>query len=48
MIKVTFSATYKLGKKTKTSVFGEYMNADADYKLRALALNWTVVKVEAA
>ncbi|MEZ0208842.1 MAG: hypothetical protein ACAH17_01540 [Candidatus Paceibacterota bacterium] len=51
-IKVTFKSVYKAkeGRKwvEKTSLIVETMNATADYKLRAMALNWQVVSVEAA
>lgn len=50
-IKVTFKSNYKTkeGRKwvEKTSTIVETMDANADYKLRALALNWQVVSVEA-
>jgi len=49
MKKVTFKATYKIGKETRTSEIVEYTQAsDAEIRLRALALNWILVSVEAA
>jgi hypothetical protein len=50
-IKVTFKTNFKIkeGRKwiSKSSEIVEIMASDADYRLRALALNWEVVKVEA-
>ena len=49
-IKVTFKSVYKAkeGRKwvQKESLIVETMSAVADYKLRALALNWQIVSVE--
>jgi hypothetical protein len=47
MKKVTFTSTVKIGKKLKTFVNVEYTEASDDaIKLRALALNWTLVSIE--
>lgn len=50
MIKVTFRATYqrKEGRKwvTKVSEWAETVKTEADARLRAMALNWEIVKIE--
>lgn len=51
MLKVTFKATYpaKEGRKwvTKASTWVELIKTEADARLRALALNWEIIKIEA-
>jgi hypothetical protein len=50
MIKVTYKSNYKVkeGRKwvEKTSQWDEVIKTEADARLRALALNWQIVKVE--
>lgn len=50
MIKVTFGATYRVkeGKRwvEKTSQWVETIDNEASAKLRALALNWYIIKIE--
>ena len=50
MIKVTFESNYKVkeGRKwvDKTSQWNELIKTESDAKLRALALNWQIVKME--
>lgn len=51
MIKVTFRSEYKVkqGRKMvyKISEWTEEIKTEADAKLRAMALNWQIVKIEA-
>lgn len=45
--RVTFLAKWKSGKKFKSKTIVEYTNADVGMiRLRALALNWTLVSIE--
>ena len=50
MINVTFKAVYKVkqGRKMvdKVSEFMETHKSESDAKLRAMALNWQIVKIE--
>lgn len=50
MLKVTFKKSYQIkeGRKwvTKTSQWVEGIKTEADAKLRAMALNWEIVKME--
>jgi hypothetical protein len=50
MLKVTFESSYKVkeGRKwvNKTSQWDEFIKDEEDAKLRALALNWQIVKME--
>ena len=50
MLKVTFKKTYQVkeGRKMafKTSQWEELIKNEADAKLRAMALNWEIVKME--
>lgn len=50
MLKVTYRAQYpvKQGRKMvqKVSEWTEYVKTEADAKLRAMALNWEIVKLE--
>lgn len=50
MLKVTYKKTYQVkeGRKmvNKTSQWEEFIKTEADAKLRAMALNWEIVKVE--
>lgn len=49
-MKVTYRAEYKVkqGRKwiNKISEFTEEVKTEADARLRALALNWIIVKIE--
>jgi hypothetical protein len=51
MIKVTFKKSYQIkeGRKwvIKVSEWEEVIKTEADAKLRAMALNWEIVKIEA-
>jgi hypothetical protein len=50
MLKVTFQSQYqtKQGRKkvTKISQWEEIIKTEADAKLRAMALNWQIIKIE--
>ena len=50
MFKVTFESNYKVkeGRKwvNKTSQWNEFIKGEKDAKLRALVLNWQIVKME--
>lgn len=52
MFKVTFKASYKVkqGRKwvSKTSEWVEVIKTESDARLRALALNWEIIKIEGA
>ena len=49
-IKVTFESNYRVkeGRKwiDKTSQWDEFIKDEKEAKLRALALNWRIVKIE--
>ena len=51
MLKVTFKSTYKVKEGrywiTKTSEWTEEIRSESDAKLRAMALNWQIIKIEA-
>lgn len=50
MLKVTFKSEYKVKENrkwvTKISEWTEEIKTEADARLRALALNWQIVKIE--
>jgi len=46
-IKVTFQTQVKIGKTVKTYTNVEEHTTEANARLRAMALNWTIVKMEA-
>ncbi|MEM4360297.1 MAG: hypothetical protein QXT45_07175 [Candidatus Bilamarchaeaceae archaeon] len=50
MFRVTFKKTYQVknGRKlvTKTAQWNETIKIEADARLRAMALNWEIVKIE--
>ena len=50
MLKVTYKKSYQVkeGRKwiTKVSEWDETIKTEADAKLRAMALNWEIVKME--
>lgn len=50
MFKVTFKKSYQVkeGRKwvTKVSEWNETIKTEADARLRAMALNWEIVKIE--
>lgn len=50
ILKVTFQSNYKVreGRKwvDKTSQWDELIKTESDARLRALALNWQIVKME--
>jgi hypothetical protein len=52
MLKVTFSTQYKVKEKRKwvekTSYIVENIKDESSARLRAMALNWSIVKIETA
>ena len=50
MFKVTFQSNYKIKESrkwaNKTSQWDEIIKTEGDARLRALALNWQIIKME--
>lgn len=50
MLKITFESSYKVKEDRKwvkkTSQWDELIKDEASARLRALALNWTIIKIE--
>lgn len=50
MFKVTYKAQYQVKEKrklvNKVSIWTEDVKSEADARLRAMALNWTIVSLE--